>query len=44
MAFDGEIGASGDEIERGPKGAKSGFVDGLNGDDGGDPNGQRKKI
>jgi hypothetical protein len=44
LAFDGEVGSAGDEVERGAEGAESGFVDGLDGDDGGDANGEGGEV
>ena len=44
LAFDGEVGSAGDEVERGAEGAESGFVDGLDGDDGGDADGEGGEV
>jgi hypothetical protein len=44
LALDGEVGSAGDEVERGAKGAESGFVNGLNGDDGGDADGEGGEV
>jgi len=44
LAFDGEVGSAGDEVERCAKGAEGGFVDGLDGDDGGDADGEGGEI
>ena len=39
LAFDGEVRAPSNEVERGTEGAEGGFVDSLNSDDGGDAHG-----
>ena len=44
LAFDGEVGSAGDEVERGAKGAESSFVDGLYGDNGGDADGEGGEV
>ena len=44
LAFDGEVGSAGDEVERGAERAESGFVDGLDGDDGGDADGESGEV
>jgi len=44
LAFDGEVGSTGDEVEGGAKGAEGGFVDGLDGDDGGDAYGEGGEV
>jgi hypothetical protein len=44
LALDGEVGSAGDEVERGAKGAESGFVNGLDGDDGGDADGESGEV
>ena len=44
LAFDGEVGSAGDEVERGAKGAESGFVDGLDGDNGGNADGEGGEV
>ena len=44
LAFDCEIGPAGDEVERGAERAEGGFIDGLNRDDGGDPDGESEEV
>ena len=44
MAFDCEVGPAGDEVERGAERAEGGFIDGLNRDDGGDPDGESEEV
>ena len=44
LAFDGEVGAAGDEVEGGAEGAESGFVNGLDSDDGGDADGEGGEV
>ena len=44
LAFYGEVGTTGDEIEGGAEGAESGFVNGLDGDDGGDADGEGGEV
>ena len=44
LAFDGEVGSAGNEVEGGAKGAESGFVDGLDGDNGGDADGEGGEV
>jgi len=44
LAFDCEIGPAGDEVERGAERAEGGFIDGLNRDDGGDPDGEGEEV
>jgi len=44
LAFDREVGATGDEIERGAKGAEGGFIDRLDGDDGTDADGEGEEV
>jgi len=44
LAFDSEVGATGDEIERGAKGAEGGFIDRLDGDDGTDADGEGEEV
>jgi len=44
LAFDCEIGSAGDEVERGAERAEGGFINGLNRDDGGDPDGEGEKV
>ena len=44
LAFDGEVGSAGNEVEGGAKGAQSGFVDGLDGDNGGDADGEGGEV
>jgi hypothetical protein len=44
LAFDCEIGPAGDEVERGAERTESGFVDGLNCDDGGDTDGEGEEV
>ena len=44
LAFDSEIGATCDEIEGGAKGAERGFIDGLDGDDGSDADGECEEV
>jgi len=40
LAFHREVGPTSDEVERSPEGAKGGFVDRLDGDNGPDPDGE----
>jgi hypothetical protein len=44
LAFDSEVGATGDEIERGAKGAEGGFIDRLDGNDGSDTDGKGEEV
>jgi hypothetical protein len=44
LAFDREVGAAGDEIEGGAKGAEGGFIDRLDGDDGTDSDGEGEEV
>ena len=44
LAFDCEIGPASDEVERGTERAEGGFVNGLNRDDGGDPDGESEEV
>ncbi len=44
LAFDGEVGSAGNEVEGGAKRAESGFVDGLDGDNGGDADGEGGEV
>jgi hypothetical protein len=44
LAFDGEVGSAGDEVEGSPEGAEGGFVDGLDGDDGADAHGESGDV
>ena len=44
LAFDSEVGATGDEIERGAKGAVSGLIDRLDGNDGSDADGKGEET
>jgi hypothetical protein len=44
LAFDSEVGAAGDEIEGGAKGAEGGFIDRLDGDDGTDADGEGEEV
>ena len=44
LAFDCEIGPASDEVERGAERAEGSFVDSLNRDDGGDPDGEGEKV
>jgi len=44
LAFDCEIGPAGDEVERGAERAEGGFINGLNRDDGGDPDGEGEEV
>ena len=44
LAFDREVGSTRDEVEGGAEGAEGGFVDGLDGDDGGDADGEGAEV
>jgi hypothetical protein len=44
LAFDGEVGPTSDEVERGAEGTKGGFVDRLDGDDGPDADGKGRDV
>lgn len=44
LAFDGEVGSAGNEVERGAKGAKSGFIHRLDGDNGGNADGEGEEV
>ena len=44
LAFDCEVGPAGNEVERGTERAEGGFIDGLNRDDGGDPDGESEEV
>jgi hypothetical protein len=44
LAFDGEVRSTGDEVERGAKGAEGSLVDGLDGDNGGDADGEGGEV
>jgi hypothetical protein len=44
LAFNCEVGPTSDEVERCAERAKGGFVDGLNCDDGGDPDGESEEV
>lgn len=44
LAFDGEVGSAGNEVERGAKGAKSGFIHRLDGDNGGNADSEGEEV
>ena len=44
LAFDGEVGSACDEVEGSAEGAEGGFVYGLDGDDGGDADGEGGEV